>query len=310
MNIYQDWDSIKIDKAVITLGSFDGLHKGHKYVCDALVNKAKALDGEAVVVSFSPHPREVLMPNSDIKLLHTDEEKIAAFKTTGINHLVLLPFDKAWAKLSANEFLIELFSKIKPIAFFLGYDHKFGRNREGNFDLVKSLAPEFNMECIELNKFNSKITISSTQIRNWISQGNITKANESLGRTFSISGKVVKGNQIGHTIDFPTANIELKHANKILPAIGSYAVIIEHKNMKYKGMLNIGRRPTVNGNSLSIEVNIFEFSNNIYGDKLVVHFIDRIRTEYKFESVDALKEQLNQDKNASIKILDKINLNG
>lgn len=306
MNVYQNWDNISIDNAAVTLGTFDGVHLGHKFVCNQLIYKAKAIDGCSVVITFYPHPRIVLNQAKDLKLIQSIEEKIETFKKVGIDHLVIIPFDEKWADLNAEDFLKEVFSKIRPKAFYLGYDHKFGKNREGNIQLVEKLSKTYSYQCEVLKEFEVLKNVSSTNIRTLIKAGEITKANQLLDQPFSMSGTIVKGQQIGHTISFPTANIDLQDEYKIVPAIGAYAVIVHHKGEQYKGMLNIGFRPTVNGKELSIEVHIIDFNKQIYGDKLTVRFIERIRTEIRFETIESLKIQLIKDKNASNEILSAI----
>lgn len=303
MNVYHHWDKVDIEDAIITIGSFDGVHLGHQSVLDFIKEKSNELNGKSTLVTFHPHPRFIIQKNSSLKLIQTVDEKIDSLEKLKIDELVIIPFSEEWAKLNAEDFLRLIFKKIKPKAFYIGYDHKFGKNREGDFELVKKLSKEFNYIYDQLPELDHNEKISSTSVRDLIKEGSVLEANSFLGKPYRISGTVVFGDQIGNTINFPTANIQINEEYKLIPKLGAYAVKVFHDDVEYKGMLNIGKRPTVNGNKVSIEVNIFEFNKNIYGDKISVEFVERIRNEVKFKNLEELQTQLIKDKDASIQIL-------
>lgn len=301
MKIFNGFDQLsEIPNPVLTIGTFDGVHLGHQKILQMLNNEAKKIGGESVLFTFYPHPRMVLLPNSHgLKLIQTQEEKIEKLEKMGLQNLIILPFTKEFSNLSATEFVEEyLVNRLHVSKLVIGYDHQFGKNREGSLDFLKSIAPSYNFEVIEISaKEIDDVNISSTKIRTAIENGNISVANAYLGQPFELKGKVIKGKELGKTIGFPTANIQLESDLKILPKIGVYAVeIILPSNTLCKGMMNIGIRPTVsNENSLSIEVHIFDFNENLYDTFIVVRLLSYIRSEQKFSSVDELKKQLQQD---------------
>lgn len=301
MKIFNGFDQLsEIPNPVLTIGTFDGVHLGHQKILQMLNNEAKKIGGESVLFTFYPHPRMVLLPNSHgLKLIQTQEEKIEKLEKMGLQNLIILPFTKEFSNLSATEFVEEyLVNRLHVSKLVIGYDHQFGKNREGSLDFLKSIAPSYNFEVIEISaKEIDDVNISSTKIRTAIENGNISVANAYLGQPFELKGKVIKGKELGKTIGFPTANIKLESDLKILPKIGVYAVeIILPSNTLCKGMMNIGIRPTVsNENSLSIEVHIFDFNENLYDTFIVVRLLSYIRSEQKFSSVDELKKQLQQD---------------
>lgn len=301
MKIFNGFDQLsEIPNPVLTIGTFDGVHLGHQKILQMLNNEAKKIGGESVLFTFYPHPRMVLLPNSHgLKLIQTQEEKIEKLEKMGLQNLIILPFTKEFSNLSATEFVEEyLVNRLHVSKLVIGYDHQFGKNREGSLDFLKSIAPSYNFEVIEISaKEIDDVNISSTKIRTAIENGNISVANAYLGQPFELKGKVIKGKELGKMIGFPTANIQLESDLKILPKIGVYAVeIILPSNTLCKGMMNIGIRPTVsNENSLSIEVHIFDFNENLYDTFIVVRLLSYIRSEQKFSSVDELKKQLQQD---------------
>ena len=307
MNIYYNIDEFKPSKkSVLTTGTFDGVHLGHRVILNHLKEAAKNYKGESVVLTFFPHPRMVLQPeNTDLRLLNTIEERITLLKETGIDHLIIHPFSKEFSRLSSLEFVRDiLVTKLNTHKLVIGYDHHFGRNREGSFEHLKEYGPLYGFEIEEIPAQDiEQINISSTKVRNALNEGNITSANQFLGYNYFIEGTVVEGNKIGRKIGFPTANIKIKEWYKLIPSNGVYAVNIIHNGDRYNGMLNIGHRPTLNGNNITIEVNIFNFSEDIYNNEIKIEFIERIRDEQKFEKLDELKKQLEIDKQTSIQIL-------
>jgi len=308
MKIYHSLDHFNARSPVVSIGTFDGLHKGHQVILETLKKRAAEIGGESVVFTFYPHPRIVTSPaESNLRLLTTREEKTALFEKFGIDHLIIYPFDKQFAALNYQDFVKQfLVDKMGTKCLVVGYDHKFGKNREGSFEDLKRCANQYGFRIEKLNALSdSGENISSTKIRAALQQGEIAKANYYLGHTFSLNGTVVKGKQLGRQLGFPTANIEASDKYKIIPGYGVYAVNIEIGGKEYHGMLNIGTRPTFNKNAdnRSIEVNIFDFNENIYGQKITLLFIDKIRDEKKFPGVEQLVQQLKKDKQTALEIL-------
>lgn len=291
----------------LTVGTFDGIHFGHQKIIESLNNKAHKAGGESVMLTFSPHPRLVLFPeNNSLKLINTLEEKIERLEKSGIDHLIIYPFTKEFSRISAIEYVRDfLVKELKVSTLIIGYDHQFGRNREGNFDYLRELSElyEFQVEEISAQDIN-EINVSSTKIRNAILEGNIHLANEYLGYPFSLTGEVIEGKRIGHTIGFPTANLYIEDPQKIIPMNGAYAAWAKVGKSWHKAMLNIGTNPTVNSmDNVSIEVHLLGFSEDIYGQEITLNFVKRLRSEVKFEGLDQLKNQLRLDKNQAEKIL-------
>lgn len=300
MKIYHGLEEfISIKNPVVTVGTFDGVHLGHHQIFKRMKRIAEKCDGETLVVTFHPHPRLVLHPDSkNLKFINTQERKYQLIEDAGIDHLIIIHFTRDFALNDARTFIKDiLYDKIGICQLVVGYDHHFGRNREGSFDELLSLAQEldFKVEQIPVKDIDN-IAISSTKIRNALNKGEIKTANTLLGYEYSITGKVVGGNKIGHRIGFPTANTELDDKYKLITANGVYACRIQWKNKKYLGMGNIGYRPTINKSKLTIEVHIFNFDEDIYNDTITIFFVDRIRDEVKFRDLDALKQQLVRDK--------------
>lgn len=307
MKVYRSLEEFnKLSNAVVTSGIFDGVHKGHQKILTHLAETAKQINGESVVITFWPHPKKVLQPaNTDIKTITTLEEKIKLMEENYIDHFLIIPFTKAFSEISSSEFVNEiLINCIGTKHLIIGYDHKFGKNREGGFDYLKSHASLFGFQVEEIPRQDiDNLAVSSTLIRKSLLDGNVKDASNYLGRHYSIEGTVVKGKQLGQTIGYPTANIVLNDPDKLVPKDGIYAVEVAHKNNLFKGMMSIGFNPTVDGTARTIEVNIFDFNSSIYGDQLIVYFVDYLRAEEKFNSLDALIEQLHKDKEDSLRIL-------
>jgi riboflavin kinase/FMN adenylyltransferase len=287
-----------VKKAVVTIGAFDGVHIGHQTIINRTVRIAKKLKGETVLVTFDPHPRLVLQKDAKVKLLTSINERINLLEKAGVEHLIIIPFDKSFSKQTSLDFVKEiLVKKIGTKKLVIGYDHHFGNNREGSFGhLIKyGTLYGFDVEEIPPQEIND-INISSTKIRDAVQEGDIEKASEYMGHPYSIAGVVVKGQQIGRRIGFPTANIKVEEVNKLIPKEGVYAVNVNFENKKFSGMLNIGYRPTVGkDNELSIEVHIFDFQKTIYGKQLTIELIKHVRNEIQFTNVNDLKKQLEQD---------------
>lgn len=307
MQIHQDIKQLpSFRNAVLTIGTFDGVHIAHKRILQRITELAQEVDGESVLVTFHPHPRLVLQPqNNNLKLLSLLEEKFELLAACQLQHVVVVPFSKAFAEQSPEEYVSDfLVGTFQPKKIVIGYNHQFGKERAGNIHLLREMGQAAHFEVEEISKqIVEDIGVSSTKIRNALLEGAIDKANHLLGYAYRLSGEVIKGKQLGHTIGFPTANVKVADPTKLVPADGVYAVNVRHQNQQYKGMLNIGKRPTVDGQNAqrSIEVNIFDFDQMIYGEKLQISFTAFIRKEQKFESLAALKTQLSQDKVAALK---------
>jgi len=309
MNIYHGLEDFKkLEYAVVTSGTFDGVHLGHQKILKRLKEVARKNHGETVLLTYWPHPRLVLYPEeTDLKLLNTFEEKAELLREQGIDHLIRLPFTKEFSKTSSEAFIKKiLVDQIGTKKLVIGYDHRFGKNREGSFEHLKANSSKYGFDVEEISRQDVEdVAVSSTKIRNGLSEGDVATASHLLGRPYRMLGRVVKGEKIGRMIGFPTANIEIEFKHKLIPANGSYAVKVHQGNNRYNGMLNIGYRPTVGGKLKTIEVNIFDFKKDIYGENIAVDFIDKIRDEKKFEDIEELKNQLQADKILVNDILNK-----
>ncbi len=312
MKIYNCIKDFKpVDNAIVTIGTFDGVHLGHQAVFKQMRNEAEKIGGETVVITFYPHPRIVLgLDDKDLKFIKTEKKKIQHIEKAGIDNLIIIEFTEEFAATSSEDFIKNLIvDYIKPKVLIIGYDHQFGSNREGSFELLNNLGNNLGFEVKKVDEQNIEdITISSTQIRNLLNQGDIKTANSLLGHEYSITGIVVKGQSIGHNLGFPTANIEIADEYKLIAAIGVYACRVHIGQSTYKGMSNIGYRPTIyktdnSDHVITIEVNIFDFNESIYGKEITISFVDRMRNEHKFESKAALSEQLAKDKIHALEIL-------
>lgn len=290
----------KFNNAVITIGTFDGVHLGHHAILAQLHAAAKACQGETVIITFDPHPRTVVRPDQPLFLLTTLTEKVALLAAQGIDHLVVVPFTPAFANLSPAAYVADfLWKYFHPHTLIMGYDHQFGKDRSGNYEVMESFAREYGFELIEISPtMIEAAAISSTRIRKAISSGAPALAHQLLGYPYSFSGIVITGNKLGRTIGYPTANIQIPQASKLIPAHGVYAVsltIAGWPNQHFTGMMNIGYRPTVAGQSLTIEVHIFDFDQDIYDMEMTVMVHQYLRNEVKFSGLDALKKQLAHD---------------
>lgn len=300
MNIYYDFSSISaIKNPVLTIGTFDGVHIGHKKIIDQLNEEASKIGGESVLFTFFPHPRMVIFPESHgLKLIQTQEEKLEKLKEMGLQNVIVFPFTFEFSRLTALEFVRDmLVNQLHVKKLVIGYDHQFGKNREGSIHFLRDVAETYEFEVIEIPAQDiDAVHVSSTKIREALNTGDIEKANDYLGAPFQLSGAVVKGKQLGRTIGFPTANIHLANDLKLIPQNGVYAVKVFYQNECLKGMMNIGVRPTIEGkNDPTIEVHIFDFDQTIYGESLRIELFKKTRDEQKFNGIEALKNQLKLD---------------
>lgn len=306
MKVYHSLEEFeKLPFAVATTGTFDGVHVGHRVILNRLIQQAQIHGGESVLFTFHPHPRTVLQPDFPMKMITSLEEKIERLEALGLDHLIIHPFTKEFARTTSLDFVRNiLVNTIGVKKLVIGYDHHFGRNREGSFEHLKEYGPlyGFDVEEIPAQEIN-EVNVSSTKIRNAIAEGNIALANDYLSTPFPLSGTVITGQKIGRTLGFPTANISVDKANKLLPANGAYAVWVTTKYGRHMGMCNIGNRPTVNGKDISIEVHLLEFNQELYGEQIQLAFVERIREEVKFDHVDDLKAQLEKDRTRTQSLL-------
>ena len=300
MRVYRSLESLpKIRNAIVTQGTFDGVHAAHQVILHRLKELAEKHDGETVVMTLHPHPRMVLHPEDHgLKLLHTLDEKIEALDEEGIHHLVVIPFTREFSRLSSSQFTRDiLVNKMGVKVLVTGYNHRFGKNREGTFTHLREYASLYGFEVEEIPEQDIEhVAVSSTKIRKALEQCDILTANRYLLRPYTIHGLVIHGKRLGHTIGFPTANISVNDPDKLIPGDGVYAVRIIINKLEYGGMLNSGFRPTVDGKHHSIEVHIFDFDQDIYGETISIQYVDKLRDEIRFPGVDALRIQLEKDK--------------
>lgn len=293
--------------AVVTSGTFDGVHLGHQKIIHRLNELAAAQGGESVVLTFWPHPRLVVSKSPDlpVQLLTTIDEKAEILARLGVQHLLVLPFTRDFSELTAEKYVQDiLLNGIGTKTLIIGYDHRFGKNRSGGFDFLQANKERFNLEIEEISRQEiDKSAISSTKIREALIKGNVEIAHELLGRPYSFVGVVVKGRQLGRTIGFPTANVHVSENYKLIPQNGVYAVRVNCRNKTFSGVMNIGNRPTVDGVGRTNEVHIFDFNSDIYGETLTVHVLGFIRPEKKFSSLDELKNQIHLDREKALTLL-------
>lgn len=296
-----------ISSPVITVGTFDGVHVGHQKILNKIRTIANNNNGETALLTFDPHPRKVLFNSSNsLKLINTLDEKINLLSNYGLDHLIIHPFNKDFSRITPTSYVRDLLvNQLNVATLVIGYNHQFGRNREGDITLLHELSEVYNFNVQEINAEEiNEIKVSSTKIREALSMGDILQANNYLGHDFTLSGEVIEGNKIGRSIGFPTANISIKDEEKIIPADGVYAVKVKLNDQCFNGMMNIGNRPTIEEtNKSSIEVHIFDFSENIYGLEIEIVFKAHIRKEEKFSDIDTLKKQLINDQKAALDLL-------
>lgn len=312
MKVYHDIkDFRKIPNAIVTIGTFDGVHLGHQAVFKQMVDKARQIGGETVVITFFPHPRIVISPNDNrLRLITSQEDKIEHLRRSNIDNLIIINFTKEFSHTSSEDFIKDYVVRyIQPAILVIGYDHHFGSNRSGDFDTLSKLGIEFHFAVEKINEQDIEdITISSTKIRSALQQGDIKLANKLLGYSYSTSGIVTHGDSIGRTLGFPTANISIKPEYQLIEKTGVYATIAKVDGKDYPSMTYIGRRPTIsNGLPTSTETYIMDFDGDLYGKEIRVTFVDRVRDEMTFDNLERLKSQIQEDKANIIRILSNIN---
>lgn len=307
MRVYHSIDDFKkVNGAVVTTGTFDGVHAGHRKIIDRLNEIARSIDGESVLLTFHPHPRMVLFPDDHgLELITTMDEKIQLLEDAGIDNLIIHPFTKEFSRKTSLEFIREvLVDKLATSVLVIGYDHHFGRNREGSFEHLKESGPLYGFKVEEISVQDvDDVAVSSTKVRNALQEGDVATACKYLSYPFQLKGTVVHGDKLGRQLGFPTANIQVDSDTKIIPANGVYACYVQIENEKFKGMLNIGTRPTVNGEQRRIEAHVFDVTDEFYGKSITVKLKDRIRDEQRFEDVEKLKDRLAVDKEIALKML-------
>jgi riboflavin kinase / FMN adenylyltransferase len=307
MKIYEGLSNLpNIPNPVVTSGTFDGVHLGHQKILIRIKESARQLKGETVLITFWPHPRLVLYPEQhNLRLLSTFEEKTQLLEQFGVDHLITIPFTHEFSQMSSREFIEKvLVEKIKTKKLIIGYDHRFGKNREGSFEYLQANSAEFGFEMEEISRQEvDEIGVSSTKIRKALEEGDLETATGYLGRPYELTGIVVKGKQIGRSIGFPTANIQIQTDYKLIPKEGVYAVEAEIDKISYRAMLNIGMRPTVDGNQQTIEAHLFDYEGDLYEKQLTVKLKYFLREEQKFENIEALKAQLIRDQELAKSLL-------
>lgn len=316
MKIYRHLDEFQqVKQAVVTIGTFDGVHIGHRKIISRLTEVAKKINGESVILTFFPHPRMILNPEDEsLKLISSINEKATLLEQLGVDHLIITPFNRDFSNLSAETYIKQiLVDKIGTSHIIIGYDHRFGKDREGNIQKLQEFASEYNFDVEEIPEQDiNDVAVSSTQIRNALIKGDVQTANAFLGYSFSLFGQVIKGDQLGRTLGFPTANLLIEENYKLIPGDGIYAVTVkihsdgsvsEQTSETYKGMAYIGNRPTINGMSRNIEVNIFDFDQDIYREYISIEFLHFIRGDIRFNNISALKTQITNDKKTALNLL-------
>lgn len=304
MKIYKSLDDFPVvTRPVVTIGTFDGVHLGHQKILNRIHKIAQRIKGETVLVTFWPHPRMVLFPEEHgVRLLSSFEEKCRLLASYAVDHLVFISFTKDFSEMSSEEFIRSvLVEKIQTKILVIGYDHRFGKGREGSFDHLKARQKDYRFELEEIPRQDiDNVGISSTKIRKALESGDVATANEFLGKPYSLEGVVIRGDQIGRTLGFPTANIKIEEPDKLIPMDGAYLVRVNTGSDSFGGMLNIGKRPTVSGEVKNIEVNVLNFEGDLYGKNIAVEFLEFLRPEKKFGNLEALKEQLQKDRHQAL----------
>ncbi len=303
MAVFHGTDHLpKFKNPVLTIGTFDGVHKGHQAILKDVVLQAQQSGGESILITFEPHPRKLIYPDQSLQLLTTLEERIQLIQQTGIDHVVVVPFDKAFSSLTASAYIRDfLVEKFHPKAIVIGYDHRFGHDRTGDLILLKSFGEIYEFTVYELPAQKIEdAAVSSTKIRKALLAGQVEMAQSMLDRVYTLKGMVIHGDKIGRQIGYPTANLVPLSADQLIPANGVYAIRVTHRDHEYKAMLNIGVRPTVSeGLKLRIEAHLFDFNGDLYDQEIIIGFLKRLRDEQKFGSLDELKAQLAKDAEAA-----------
>lgn len=307
MRVFRNVDGLpEFKNGVLTIGTFDGVHQGHQQILKRINQLAAEQGGESIILTFHPHPRLVVNPHdTSLKLLNTLEEKIALMEHYGVDNLIVAPFSVEFSQLTARQYVEDfLWKNIRPKTVVIGYDHRFGNNREGGLELFLQLGEELGFEVEEIAKqMVDDLAVSSTKVRNALQAGDVAQANNLLGHEYSLHGTVVEGHQMGRQLGFPTANIHPNNPNKLIPAQGVYAVRVKLEGELYPAMLNIGNNPTFENRTGTIEAHLFDFDRDIYGMELDVYFVQRLRDELKFDGKDSLIAQMQEDEKVSRKLL-------
>lgn len=311
MEVYRDVaDFHPASGTIVTVGTFDGVHIGHRTLLRRIHELAKQEGGDSVLLTFWPHPRLVLFPDdNELKLLSTLDERIELLEKSGIDHLIIHPFSVDFSRITAVEYVRDILVRdINVSKLVIGYDHHFGRNREGNLEELKKMAVDYGFELEEISAQEiDDVNVSSTKIRNALLEGDLARANDYLGYRYSVRGTVVPGRKIGRSIGFPTANVCPDQSYKLVPGKGVYSVVVDHEGKQFRGMANLGSRPTVSdGEEQILEVNLFGFEGDLYDKEIKTTFVDRIRDEIKFESLDLLRTQLKSDAVVAARHLDHL----
>ena len=309
MKIYYDINDFEqVPHAVVTIGTFDGVHRGHQEILRNMVNRAKEISGESVVVTFYPHPRQVLSNDSGIRFISTQEEKIAHLEALGIDNLIIIKFTKEFAAIPSEDFIKDyLVKNIQPAVLIIGYDHHFGKGRTGDFGMLYELGSQYHFKVEKIQEQDvDNVAVSSTKIRHYLENGDIKHANMLLGYEYSYIGKVVHGQQVGHKMGYPTANIEVAEEFQLIEKQGVYATFAEIDGKSYPAMTYIGKRPTLDDNRpQSIETHIISFDGTLYDKEIKIRFVDFVRDDKKFDNFEALKRQIGIDEQIIINILNK-----
>ena len=299
MQVHKGWNNLpSFENVILTIGTYDGVHFGHQQIIKRICDLATEENTDSVLLTFHPHPRLVLRPDLPLQLITTIDEKISLLENYGIDHFVICPFSKEFSDLPAEYYIKDVLVKhFLPKKIVIGYDHRFGKGRTGNIDMLRNLAKDFDYEVEEISKQTiDDISVSSTKVRRALTEGNIEEANQLMAHPFSISGKVISGEKIGRTLGFPTANIEIDSTNKLIPPNGVYAIQTKINGAQYNGLLSIGNKPTFGKyDNQFVEAYLIDFDQNIYGQKIEVTLIGKIRNEAKFSSADELVTKMNDD---------------
>jgi riboflavin kinase/FMN adenylyltransferase len=305
MQVHTQIDNLPVFRnAVVTIGTFDGVHTGHQQIIAQLKEEANAIGGETIIITFHPHPRKVVA-HKEVFVLNTLDEKIELLREKGIDHLIVVPFDEHFASQSAKEYVEHfLFEKFHPHTVIIGYDHRFGHGRQGDYHLLEDFGKQLGFFVKEIPEHVlNNIAVSSTKIREALLNSDVETANNYLGYDYFFEGIVIEGNKLGRTLGYPTANLQIETSEKLIPGNGVYAVIASVDKSTYKAMMNIGFRPTIEGKTRMIEVNLFDFNHDLYGKALHVYVKKYLRDEVKFNGLEELKNQLGIDKEAALKVL-------
>ena len=309
MKIYYDINDFEqVPNAVVTIGTFDGVHRGHQEILRNMVNRSKELGGESVVVTFFPHPRQVLSHDSNIRFISTQEEKIRHLEELGIDNLIIINFTKDFAAIQSEDFIKDYIVKnIQPAVLIIGYDHHFGKGRTGDFDMLYELGNQYHFKVEKIQEQDvDNVAVSSTKIRHFLENGDIKHANMLLGYEFSYTGKVIHGQQVGHKMGYPTANIDVAKEFQLIEKQGVYATFAEIDGKSYPSMTYIGKRPTMHDDRpQSIETHIISYNGDLYNKEIKISFVDFVRDDKKFDNFEALKRQISIDEQQIINILNK-----